>query len=195
MPFRALSPDEFEAEAGDAFRRVFASTDPCDAPFTAAMSDRAIFWGSYALRESDFLALAEVGESVGDRGCYVTMIERGGGGPEEWYFPFADPAAYLDHTLVRSLENALFSPGGRWGMVFSNGGHVVLGAEPPLVDAFLDRRPGGRESVIEWLRDMKEEGEWAGHDPLRPGSWVEPLLLHVYGEKRTNELLVAAGLR
>ena len=80
-------------------------------------------------------------------------------GPQEWYFPFSDPAAYLDHGSSNpTVENALFSPQGRWGILFSQHGHAVLGGEPPFVQTLLDRWPAGRDSVLAWLRDLRDEG-------------------------------------
>ncbi len=182
MPFRALTPEQFEQEAGAVFRRVFASTNPCDAPFTEQISERAILWRYYKLREPELRVLADVAAGMGDAGFYVTMTERptaawhntkAGGtfsvlapghdqpmkptvdvpsadfvpveiGPQEWYIPVSDLSAYLDQSPSRlpiDVENALFSPGGRWGLLFSQHGHVVVGGEPPFVKALLDGWP------------------------------------------------------
>ena len=71
---RSLTPEEFEQEAGESFRRVFASTDPFHAPFTEAMSERAIlFKGTFRLDAPEASALDEAATRVGNRGFYLTL--------------------------------------------------------------------------------------------------------------------------
>ena len=62
---RPLMPEQFEQEAGDAFRGVFVSTDPCDAPFSEAISERVILWGSmYKLNEAEAAVLRDYDAKV-----------------------------------------------------------------------------------------------------------------------------------
>jgi hypothetical protein len=159
---RALTPGEFEQEAGDRFREVFASTDPLGSPFTEAMTERAIlFSGAFRLDAGEALALADTAREVGDRGFYVTMTERPASGPfvrsdpdgdgpdqgvpQDWFVPFSDLATYVARESASRLpidvENALLSPSAKWGAIFSHEHLVVIGGVTPFVGRLLDAWP------------------------------------------------------
>lgn len=217
---RALTAGEFEQQAGDTFREVFASTDPLDSPFTEAMTERAIlFSGACRLDSGEAVALADAARDVGDRGFYVTMTERpicrpfvrsdpdgdtpDQGEPQDWFVPFTDLATYVARESASRLqidvENALLSPSGSWGAIFSHEHLVVIGGVTPFVGRLLDAWPdariaptGGetraytsRESVLAWLRYLKWD-----RDQLRLDlpDWLPGLLRHVYGEAEAKRL-------
>lgn len=217
---RALTPGEFEQEAGAAFRQVFASTDPFDAPFTDAMTERAILFSSFRLDAGEAVALADAAREAGDRGVYVTMTERpvdrpfvrsdpergvpDDGEPQDWFVPFTDLAAYVSSQSASGLpvmaENALLSPSGTWGAIFSHEWHVVVGGVAPFVERLLDRWPdrdlaptgdpprpySSRESVLAWLRYLSWERKQLA---LEPPEWLPRILRHVYGDTEATRML------
>jgi hypothetical protein len=209
---RALTPEEFEEEAGDAYRRVFASTDPFDAPFRKAMSARAILFASSKLTHGELQSLANAARHMGDHGFYVTCTERLAEEqsvmiepryePQDWYVAFSKADAYLRFPFM--VESALVSPSGNWGAIFSHEHHVVVGGVPPFVELLLDDWPdevnefasGGpvsapaRESAVAWLQYLRWDRDQLG---LGKPDWLEGLLRHVYSDAEADRLLRAAG--
>jgi hypothetical protein len=211
VPARPLTPEDFEHEAGGAFRRVFASSDPTDAPFTAAMTERTLVW--HWLDLPRLQALTATARSMGDVGCYAHATERDperhhrfrqteegksvpDTSPLEWYVSFDDLAALEELVLpLRSEEHVLLSPAGRWGTISSQHGQTLLAGEAPFVTVALQNWPGGPEAaraeMISWLEDLRDEGgsRYApGSDPLSWG-WLDSLLAHVYGQSEAEQLL------
>jgi hypothetical protein len=226
---RSLTHEEFEREAGDAFRRVFKSTNPVGTPFTEAMSRRAILlnMGTFMLDADQFAALSAAAQSVGDHGFYQTMTERATSawrdlrtgtvgsaigsearplegtepppfaghvnieqvdvGPQDWYFEVWD-TSYHDNRRASTLENALVSPSGRWGILFSQADQFLVGGEGEFVDEFLDLCPGDRQSVVDWLYHVRF-GPGSRHRQGSDPPWLAESLRHVYGEDEAARLL------
>jgi hypothetical protein len=218
---RALTPGEFESEAGYSLRHVLASTDPLGAPFTDAMAERAIlFRGTFKLDAGEALALAAAGREVDDRGFYVTMTERSDtpltrsdpdegipdkGEPQDWFVPFTDLATYVAWSgLPIAAENALISPSGTWGAIFSHEHLVVVGGVAPFMTRLLDAWPDAeiaptgdkprsytpRESVVAWLQYLRWDRDQLG---LGQPEWLSGLLRHVYAETEAERLQTAGS--
>lgn len=155
-------------------------------------------WDS-PVTESQFAAVADAAATVGDRGFYIELLTLDAD-TRAWRRTFEDHRAYDEFTnRVNLMENAMFSPSGKWGIVFSFDKHAVVGATPPFLETLrnefrvlygtdrfgeYEERPLVDEDVLgfidlcRWLR------------PPERATWSLPeLLAQCTGLARAGELL------
>lgn len=207
---RAVSEDEFQREAGAAFRRVFRTTDPFRAPFSERIDHRLLlfpFHLTFVGEERD--ALAHGAAAVGDDGFYVTCTQRleDPPWPLDWFVPLDDIGGYGEVGEDRSelehadpfLDNALISPRGLWGAIISADDIAVVGGGADFVGAFVDRYPRTEpqpftieetavwtppdQQVYDLLVDHRLDGT------LDRYKWLPTLLEHVFGSAGANSIL------
>lgn len=112
---------------------------------------------------------------------------------EAWWFSLGDLApAKGPSPFGPSLETAIVSPTGRWGILISHESHAVVGGAPAFVETLVERFAGSsdrggesipaRDQVRVFLREVRDG--W--HDPM---AWLPSHLTHVYGKERAEALL------
>jgi hypothetical protein len=190
---QVLSEVEFQTEAEVVLRRVFVNDDPYDQPFATGMHVRKIlyeFW--YELELPLLEAVMTAASDQGDRGFYVSVLERPAAKaqnrPYHWYVPFSDIAAY--HLLVGPLQNAIYSPNGRWGIMASDEHHALPGGTVAFVKMIQKFIPNLENQVYEFLET------WCANR-ANYGSkldWLPGLLRHIYGSETAERLLREADL-
>ncbi|MGH3029796.1 MAG: hypothetical protein ACRDNE_03345 [Gaiellaceae bacterium] len=206
-----MSEDEFQREAGAAFRRTFRTTDPFRAPFSDNIEHRLLLyplgWG-YAFDADEREALAHAAAAVGDDGFYVTYTERFRDPPEplDYFVPLEDIGGYGPLDEDRSalehadpfLCNALVSPRGLWGAIISDEGHAVVGGSADFVRVLVDHYPraatdpstGATETLTpprEQVYDMLLYYRFYG--TLDSYEWLPVLLEHVFGSAEAAGVL------
>jgi hypothetical protein len=153
-----LTDEEFRQTAYPALLRLFVCDDPYDAPFAPDVSVRWIlFRYNYRLTSSEVTwplreTIMRYAQRHAEVGFYYSILGRptAEGGISvyrTWFVPFTELDVY--HRLVEPLENIIYSPGGRWGILCSDESHGLLGGRcgsrtlPDAVDA-RTRAPGAR---------------------------------------------------
>ncbi len=197
---RALSEAEFRAEGGDAVARVFQDADAlASAPFTHRIEKRLLlFETDYSFSPEEAQALASAARVVGDDGFYVTsLLIREEGKPNDWWVPLEDLGGYgvkayeerREEAADPNLENALVSPSGRWGVLFSQL-YTLVGGSEEFVATFLANYPTTKcyepkrrvipitppeEQVYGFLADLRRSYDLDWYE------WLPELLEHVFG--------------
>jgi hypothetical protein len=112
---------------------------------------------------------------------------------EAWWFSLSDLApAKEPSSFGPSLETAVVSPTGQWGILISHESHAVVGGSPAFVETLVERLPGsgdrGGESIParDQVRVFLHEVRDGWHDPM---AWLPGHLTHVYGKERAEALL------
>ena len=118
---------------------------------------------------------------------------------EAWWFSLSDLApAKGPSPFGPSLETAVVSPTGRWGILISHEGHAVVGGSTAFVETLVERLSessdqGGesipvRDQVGVFLREVRDG--W--RDPM---AWLPAHLSHVYGKERADASAPRVRLR
>jgi hypothetical protein len=190
---RLLTEVEFQTEAEPRLREVFVNDDPYDQPFSPGVQIRKIlyeFW--YELEPPLLEAIVTAASSQGDQGFYVSILDRpkvkAQNRPYHWYVPFSRIKAY--RSLVGPLQNVIYSPNGRWGIMASDEHHALLGGPSAFVETIQQSIPDLDHHVYEFL------DAWC-YNRANYGStldWLPGLLRHVYGRETAERLLRETNL-
>jgi len=202
---RSLTEDEFKAEAQSSLRQVFASDNPFDPqPFAPNIPLRRIVFGweydlKYIVRPPLIDAVVAAASSIGDTGCYFTVLwrmnEEVNGEFNHWYIPFSEISAYnrCDYEVFRfafNSENVLYSPQGKWGIMTSHESHGLLAGTQEFMDEVRRKIPDLDQQVYGFLKI------WQNHKTHSFGAktdWLPGLLTQIYGHEKAENMLQEVG--
>ena len=164
-----------KAAAVQAWHQVFCSENPFGWPFCPAINDGRILFptdGCHLSREQ-FDILAQVVARSGETHCYLAVVEGSTDSgvtlhDEIFALDFVDYDGYA--RLHLTLENAIYSVNGTWGLLLSHEMHAVLGGSPDFVTAF-NQFDGS--SVEQW---QYFEKQWSGAEHAK---WLAEIAPHV----------------
>ena len=162
-------------EAARCWQRCFAETNAFGWPFRHPLvTGRLLFpTDGCQLTIEQFRCVARLANSFGDTFAYLAVLEgmsiQGEEVSGEFHrLSFDDFHAYTD--LCLTLENAIYSPSGRWALVISHEFHGVLAVTE---DRAKDPYIMGPEARREWLDFARQ---WRGDEHER---WLEDIRRHV----------------
>lgn len=191
---RKLSPKAWEKRAKKILLDIFLTypLNPCQPSLKAnnMLTERLILFGfNYSFSASKYqYEFIEALKAIGEKGFYASITEATPEHPlgqietYHWYIPMSDAVDY--GRKIVSLEKATYSKSGQWGMLFSQEEYAVLACSPQLLKELEKRIPNLHTQVYEflWLMKSYQIDYKVFHE------WLEPLLLHVYGEEKGAEL-------
>jgi len=193
---QVLPEEEFQAKAEPALSRIFISDDPFYPQlFAEDVSARSLIYGYFYHIEPPLLdAVITAASALGDRGCYLTLLGRA---PElrpevpcHWYIPFSKISAYREGDEVFGyaliLQNVLYSPQGKWGLMMLTDGLGVLGSCSEFIEALRSQLPDLERQVYGFLEDyqsLKASGLEGMSDKL------SALLKQIYGSDTATKML------
>jgi len=157
--------------AASAWREVFNSNDPFGWPFEPSIKRGCLFFPTDGLHltRQQYSALMVAIAAAGEPGFFVSIVESEGLGflhrsSGHWWLQAPSYEEYSAMNLT--LENALYSAHGNWGIVVSHESHAVVGGTAPIVES-VSRHYGCSASDYLSLRD-----QWSGN----PNSeWITTL--------------------
>lgn len=203
---RPLTEKEFKAEAEPVLRQVFTIDNPfAPHPFAKSIPQRRVVFGleydlKYMVRPPLIDALVAAASSVGDTGCYFTMLwrinEEAKGEFNHWYIPFSEISAYKrnDYKIFGfafNAENVLYSPSGKWGIMTSHEYHGLLGGTQEFMDEVRRRIPNLDEQVYGFLELWQQH---KAHNVGAKTDWLPGLLTQIYDEETASDMLRKADL-
>ncbi len=155
-----------------AWRRVFKTNDAFTWPFGQEFEVGRVFYptdGCHLTIEQYSAVLGAI-QRVGERTFFLSVVES-----EElafldrewghWSCSIPSYQEYCDRHLT--LENALYSKDGRWGVLISHEMHAVIGGTKAFMTALDDHYQGWADD-IRMLRDAWSDNANA--------TWLEPTL-------------------
>lgn len=196
---RPLSEKQYRIEAEPTFRKVFARDYPFDAPIASHVHRRSLLHPvTYELDYIQLHAVASAAQVVGDDAFYFSVLER----PSEeeqkeyyhWLIPLEDLNSYYrlgKDAPVFILENALYSPTGKWGLMLSHESFALAAGSSIFIETLYTYLPNSEdEQVRAFLQGWKADHDRFG---LRI-DWIPGLLKHLYGAEKARGLLAEAGM-
>jgi hypothetical protein len=204
---KVLTESEYELVAKPALRNVFKENDPFSNAFASTIPVRKILYRfKYELDSLTCAALISAASSVGDSGCYFSLLGEQESGswnpieldacPKHCYIPFSIfPSIYMqkehtDYSLISFffvLEHVIYSPSGQWGIMFSHEGHCLLGCVSQFMEQFSSFIPDLDDQIEQFLEFWKscKDNELPGLDL----DWLPALLEGTYGQEIAYALL------
>jgi hypothetical protein len=177
MTPQLLRPCDFQRE----LQAIFVTADPFSPAIRETVEARLLLFPVGPLLDADeFNAISEAARRSGDSSVVVKLLERSRDEPAGWLIDVDDSGGY---RVLRPAEVALFSPSGRWGMLFSHERHSVVGGEDGFVENLRALWPDDVDDDVEdFLAYWKED---FGGDDLP--AWLRDVLSNVYGSERADE--------
>lgn len=158
----------------DSMREIFISTDPFGWPFSKKIKSGRVLYPTDGclLTEGQFAALSDACKKNNEDHFMVVVVEG----------VKIDSIGSNDMTLVRvgdykgysslnlTLENAIFSPVGEWGVLISHEMHAVLGGSNLFVENYnhIDR------SADKQWNEFKSIWRGGQHE-----TWINSISLHI----------------
>jgi len=170
---RILETDDLSA-IRTSWEGVFRSNDPFAWPFQPEFAVGRIFYPTdgYHLTDRQFLAVSSALNRTGETGFFVSVVES-----EElsflerkWGHWACDSPSYEEYMqLPLTLENAIYSIEGRWGVLISHEMHALVAGATDFM-ASLNERYQRWSDDLRLLREAWAENPNAG--------WLEPTIGH-----------------
>lgn len=198
---RVLTEAEFQIEAERFLRQVFSNDDPFDKPFTPNIPARKIIYEYFYRIESPLIeAIVAAASSIGDTGFYFSALWRLDDEvteePYHWYIPLSEISTYIagrDEVFGTALhvENVLYSPQGKWGVMMSHEHHGLLGGSPSFMAEVCRLVPDLEQQVFGFLKYWQY---WKTQPNSFRADWLPGLLTQVYGQETAEKMLQEADL-
>ncbi len=157
-----------------AWEQVFRSNDPFAWPFRPKFTVGRIFYPTdgYHLTKPQFLAIGEALKQAGEKGFFLSVVESEGLSflEKNWGHWACENPSYEDYSkLPLTLENAIYSKEGNWGVLISHEMHALIAGSREFMTA-LDEQYRGWPNDLRLLREAWFENPSAG--------WLEPTISH-----------------
>ncbi|MBD2044012.1 hypothetical protein [Microcoleus sp. FACHB-672] len=206
----SLTEAEFRIKAEPFLRQVFVNDDAFDQPFSKRVVGRLIMYPcEYCIEPPIINAIIDAAANLGDTGCYISLYNTSTSSvePNHCYIPLEDfiEAYTMSGGLERSidfrlsmnpygLDSIIYSASGKWGLITSHERHGLLGGPVEFIEEIRSAVPDLDRQVYGFLgrlRMLLEACQIFPADVTR-NKWLQPLLIHVYGEEKAEQILLEA---
>lgn len=204
MEIKFLTESDYLQEAEPALKKVFLNNNLHSPIFGKNAEVKKIL---YEYRPPDAAvvnALSQIASLLGDEGVYLSIITQRVGEsnsdlPEHWWIPLEDMSIYLTgntdiFNFAYQLENAIYSPQGKWGLVYAFENYGILAGIEEFSFHFERFFPNIDYQVVDYLDFICDcinlHGQ--GKNDL---AWLGNFLKNVYGSSTANSVLQKSYLR
>lgn len=171
MVIQILKENELK-QFKDAFYKIFNSNDPFGQMFNDSIEKRMILCplDGFCLTKEQFEALVGAINTVGDTKINVSEVEsetdcfavQGNNDKYQCQHWRLDKGILYNEyfRLPIIVENAIFSPNGKWGILISHEEHAVIGGTDEFINAFKELYPlweeGQKNFEMQWNYNKNE---------------------------------------
>jgi len=154
------------------WERIFSTNNPFGWPFCAKFDFCRIFYPTqgYHLSRNQYSVVIDVLDAIGENRFLISIVESDGlsfldRNWGHWLCTRPSFEEYLDIPLT--LENALYSESGRWGVLISHEDHALIGGDESFMRALGER-------YVRWADDLwKLRDAWSNNPNAE---WLESLI-------------------
>ena len=146
----------------DSWREVFTGMDPFGWPFAPWVRAGGVLYPTDGLHltRGQYKALAAALVSTGESGFFLSVVESEGLGfqSRSWGHWWCEQMSYEEYRdLHLTLENAIYSKDGGWGILISHEMHAVEGGRAEFLGAFT-------AAYATWTEDLHAlRAEWTNN--------------------------------
>lgn len=203
---RVLTEQEYLQEAKSALRQIFVNENYTGEPFSPQISERRIIYEyHYKLTQPLDDVVFQAISKLKEEGVYWSLIwklpEEDIQNPNYCYISLSEfTSLYIkekhkDYNKIRYFavsENILFSPQGKWGIMFSDEGYALLGGVPEFIEIIEQAFPEINSQVYAFLETLRVDKHMFSNTTNI--SWLRGLLTHIYGEEEAKKMLRKSGI-
>jgi len=147
--------------------------------------ERLLYPQGYQLSEEAFAALSAAATIYDEPFYYLIMTEYYDDKPQLWTLDWSEGPTVVPPLELNLLENAIFSPTGRWGVWLTQTGTAVLAGEERLlqdVESALARPYADQLALL-----IEEAVDYYG----RPDDYLRELLSRYYDQDEVEQRIEA----
>lgn len=138
--FNNISIIENPQKAFEAYDKIFTVREGYENFFTQQIQKKGVIAPAFFTLGNDYAsAFLEAATRTGDKTFYISTTERVVPGPNDWLVPLDIDSLREYETydgIYHNVDNAIYSPTGKWGIWFSNDLYALIGGSTEFVDAF-----------------------------------------------------------
>jgi hypothetical protein len=202
---RFLTAADYRTEAEPALRKVFLNDSLCYQQFGVNAESRKFLY-EYSPPDREIIeAIARAASNLGDDGFYLSVlgIQRFDEAIEfdNWWISFSEVSIYLSNNseifhYADRLEHAIYSPQGKWGLMWTFGCLGILAGVDEFVGQVCQYLPQIERRARDYLKDISEsKTEWGEHiSVIDRLDWIPGLFDRIYGRESTEKMLQEVGL-
>ncbi|CAG0976429.1 hypothetical protein GPROT1_01959 [Gammaproteobacteria bacterium] len=192
---RQFTEREYQREIEPTFRKIFQCTASFGEMFTSNMVARAILFPVFPqLTLLEFQALSYAARAGGDPCAYLSLLDRidDMNYVQHWQVSLESGEEYSNLKTANSvLENALYSPDGKWGIRLTLQRFAVVGGSLAFIETLFNQLSSSVEMhTLSFLAAYKVDPNYFGGDI----GWLDGFLSELYGHEKSQALLSVAGL-
>lgn len=124
------------------YDKIFAPREGSEVFFTPQIQKKGVLAPAFFTLRNDYAkAFLTAVTKVGDKAFYISTTERVVPGPNDWLVSLnANSIQEYEkyRGVYRNVDNAIYSPNGKWGIWFSNDLYALIGGSTEFVDTFYD---------------------------------------------------------
>lgn len=188
MTVTPIQSQEMRLIMHQAFEKIFVEPyeDNPATPFVQDVESKEFIYPIlYKLNQVLFNALKKAAFYAGDTSFYLSLLDDY---VEDvhWIISLENEDYFQLHLERQFSENAIYSPQGKWGILFYDDGRLVIGGKEEFIKMFFEALSSDEkeESIVSFLRDYGEHYK----DCLI-------FLDHIYGQEKAHLLLNKYSLR
>lgn len=193
-------------ESWETFQSVFQSHDPFGEPFRASVASRVLLFPSsyfpsgYELYATQYRAIVATAAANENTSMYVSEVEgindqnkfdsaRFHGVVQDFKLPPETVALQLQGLgYIASIETAMYSSDGDWGMLTSQENHALIGGTERFI-SLLSQHLDLESDVPGFLAYWKDVHQRLAVDI----AWIPRLLHHIYGHEKATWYITEAN--
>lgn len=183
MTIMAVQKAEAQQVRYISFKKIFIDPyeDNSMMPFVAGVESRGFLYPViYTMDQQLFRALKEAALLVGDDSFYLSILDDVVEEGAHWIIPLNYPDYFRFQKEHSVSENAVYSPQGKWGILFYDDCRAVIGGTKEFVSKFFELLPPSKkeECLKSFLDDYNKYYERC-----------LMFLTHLYGKEKALSLL------
>jgi len=198
-----LTKQEYRQRAEPELRKIFLSTNS-DSPLFGCNVESVKILYEYLPPDVQIInAIIRSASNLGDTGLYISItneriVEDNAPIPEHWWVPFDEVSIYLScntdvFNFAYQLENVIYSPQGKWGLMYSFEKYGILAGNKDFIQHFSQDFPLIDRQISKYLDFVRECITVHGLGKVNI-TWLGSFLKKVYGADIARVLLQESQL-
>ncbi|MDY7014290.1 MAG: hypothetical protein SVX43_11960 [Cyanobacteriota bacterium] len=198
-----LSEIEYHQKAEPQLRKIFLNDNYQLPSFGLNAEAKKVLYEYWTPDEQVMNAIARAAPNLGDTGFYISIINKRMPGtssdiPEHWWVPFSELSTYLSVNtdifhFAYQLENVIYSPQGKWGLMYTFDKYGILGGVESFMEEFCQSFPSIDQQILNFLNHARECINEYGLGQVNIG-WLGGFLKQVYGSEQAKIMVQESQL-
>ncbi|OKH20027.1 hypothetical protein NIES208_00715 [[Limnothrix rosea] IAM M-220] len=196
-----LTEEEYRRRAKPELMKIFLDTNSHAPIFGSNVEKVKLIYKYFPPNLELINALIDSASNLGDSSLYlsiVNIVSTDTSVTKNWEIPFDKISAYLSADIDSSgmayqLENVIYSPQGKWALLYTFEKYGVLAGCEQFIDDFSRKFPDIDRQILDYLGLFQECINSEGIGRVNT-TWLGSFLKTVYGLNKARKLLEKTSL-